>query len=144
MVSVDVKHNVYLLTSVFVAILYTIIGGSCYKYQFCRDKSFVTTNTCLSPQTRVYRDKTRLLSQQKYDCRDKIMFVAKKYFCFVATNICHDKHVFVATKVLSRQKLYLWQLAPVIGRWHTITTTTNNNVHLSCAHQRPEHSHSRY
>ena len=26
---------------------------------------------------------------------------------------CRDKHVFVTTKLLSRQKLYLWQLPPV-------------------------------
>ena len=38
-----VKHQVtYLLT---------IIGGSCPKYHFCRDKIFVMTNTCLLWQT---------------------------------------------------------------------------------------------
>ena len=52
-----------------------IIGGSCHKYNFCHDKR-------------------RLLSRQKYACRDKM---------FVATNTC-----------LSRQKLYLWQLLPMI------------------------------
>ena len=33
------------------------IGGTCHKYHFWRDKSFVLTNRCLSRQTR--------LSQQK-------------------------------------------------------------------------------
>ena len=51
-----------------------IIGGSCHKYNFCRDK-------------------TRLLSRQKYVCRDKITFAV--------TNICRDKRNFVATKILS-------------------------------------------
>ena len=30
--------------------LFTITGGSCHKYHFCRDKHFVATNTCLSWQ----------------------------------------------------------------------------------------------
>ena len=34
---------------------------------------------------------------------------------------CGDKHVFVTTKLLSQQKLYLWQLRPMIvmgeGAW---------------------------
>ena len=63
-----------------------IIGGSCHKYYFCRDNSFVATNTS---------------------------FVATNV-CLSRQNICHDKHNFVVTKVLSRQKLYLWQLLPMI------------------------------
>ena len=54
---------------------------------------FVAKNTCLS------RQKTRLLPRQKYACRDKP---------FVATNICRNKHNFVATNVwLSRQKYFV-------------------------------------
>ena len=49
----------------------SIIGGSCHKYHFCRDK-------------------TRLLSRQKYACRDKT-------FCTVQ-RFCRKKHTFVATK----------------------------------------------
>ena len=46
---------------------------------FCRDKSFVTTN------------KSRLLSRQNYVCRNK---------AFVATNsVCHDK-TFATTNIL--------------------------------------------
>ena len=43
--------------------------------------------------------KTHLLSQQKYACRDKT-FVMPKIFC-------HDKHNFVATKVLSWQSYFV-------------------------------------
>ena len=38
----------------------SIIGGSCHKYLFA------ATNMCLSRQTHVCRDKTRLLSWEKY------------------------------------------------------------------------------
>ena len=65
----------------------------------------------LSRHTRVCRDKTRLLSRQMYACSDKITFVATTYFyrdkTFVTTNIC-----------LSRQKLHLWQLPPMIMSCH--------------------------
>ena len=39
-------------------------GGSCHRYHFCRDKSFVATNTSFVA-TKV------CLSRQKYACRDK-------------------------------------------------------------------------
>ena len=76
--------------------MFTIIHGSCHKYHFCRNKGFVTTNTCLC----VCHDNHMFvcLSQQKYACRNKP---------FVATNIflswqqfCHDKHNFVMTSLL--------------------------------------------
>ena len=72
---------------------------------------------------------TRLLLRQMYACRDKHVFVTTKlssrqaYFYrdklnFVATKIvCRDKQktCFVAINTcLSRQKLYLWQLPPMI------------------------------
>ena len=44
------------------------------------------------------RDKTRLLSQQKYACRDNIMFV---YFCRDET--CHDKYLSRKTRLSLRQ-----------------------------------------
>ena len=71
----------------------SIIGGSCHKYNFCRDKSYVAINTCLSRQAPVCRNKTRLLSRQKYACSDKT-FVATKYFCM------RGKYVFVATQMI--------------------------------------------
>ena len=65
--------------------LFTIIGGSCHKYHFCRDKHVFV---------RVCREKTRLLSRQKY---------AQPYFC--PDKILSRQAYFVATKVcLSRQK----------------------------------------
>ena len=82
--------------------MHSIIGGSCYQYHFCRDKSMF-----------VARKKKKAWT---YFCRDKHNFVATKdVFCrnkhvFVATNTC-----FIATKLLSRQKLYLWQLPPIIA-----------------------------
>ena len=82
---------------------FTIIGGSCYKYTFCRDKiilfvstSFVATNICRDKHNFVA---TNVLSQQAYFCRDKHVSRQIQY--------CRDnlkKKSFVATKVcLSRQ-----------------------------------------
>ena len=80
-----------------VTILYSIIGWSCHKYGFCRDKH---------------------VSRQKYTCRDKTFVSTNicrhKHVCLshksmlVATNTCigRDKHNFVATKVLSRQAYF--------------------------------------
>ena len=48
---------------------------------------FVGTKVC------VCRDKTRLLSRQKYACRDKIVCLSRQMFC-------DDKHTFVATKII--------------------------------------------
>ena len=59
----------------------TIIGGSCHKYHFCRDETRL-----LSQQKYTCLDK--VLSQQNYVCRDKIMFVATKYFCRDKSNTC--------------------------------------------------------
>ena len=68
------------------------------------------------------------LSRQEDACHNKtfvttksmLMFVATKYFCCNKHKqtfylFCHDKHVFVMTKLLSQQKLYLWQLPPMIA-----------------------------
>ena len=69
----------------------TIIGGSCHKYHFCRDKR---------PVCRVCRDKKkRLLLRQKYACRDRI-FVATSIFLSRQKTLYRDKHVLVATKMI--------------------------------------------
>ena len=96
--------------------IFPIIGGSCHKYNCCRDKhNFVATKVlsqqayfCLDKR-RVCLDKirfvtTNVFSRQAYFCRVKI----RVFFCrnktFVATNISGDKG-FVATSIrLSRQK----------------------------------------
>ena len=57
-----------------IGLLWSIIGGSCHKYNFCHDKRFVATKHI--------------------------------FWC--------NKSMLVATKYLSQQKLYLWQLPPVI------------------------------
>ena len=71
-----------------------IIGESCHRYEFCRDKT-----------ARVCRNKTRLLSQstkvcllRQHFCRDKTKHT------FVATKL---SILFVATKLLSRSKCSL-------------------------------------
>ena len=62
-----------------------IIGGSCYKYHFRRDKSIVTT-------------KHVFCREQKYTCRDKHNFVSTSLL------LSQQNTSFVATKVcLSRQ-----------------------------------------
>ena len=76
-------------------ISFIIIGGSCHKHDFCRDKFchdqhvFVATVVC------VCCDKTCLLSWQKYACRDK-SFVMTKWSLLQQTR-------FVMTKLLSQQ-----------------------------------------
>ena len=56
-----------------------ITGGSCHKYHSCCNKSFVTTNTCLSQQNIVF-------------CHDKT---------FVTTKLCLSRqNIFVATKMI--------------------------------------------
>ena len=54
-----------------------IIGGSCRKYHFCCDKSFVATNFVL------------ILLQQKFCCGKYTFVTTKDVFC-------HNKHMFVA------------------------------------------------
>ena len=82
------------------------IGGSCRKYHFCRDKSFVTTSLLLSRQTRVCRDKTCFLSQQKHTCLLQQKFCHGKHTFVVTKDVfCRNKHVcldkkFVATKII--------------------------------------------
>ena len=70
-----------------------------YATNICHDKSFVTTKIFL-------RDKhnfvaTKLVSQHAYFCRDKRRVLSRQ------TRVSRDK-------LLSRQKLYLWQLPPMI------------------------------
>ena len=79
-----------------------IIGGSCHKYNFCGDK---------------------------------IMFVATKYFrrykTFVATNICCNKHVFVARKVLWRQAYFRRDKRRILSRQTRVVLSRQTRVVLS-------------
>ena len=77
----------------FITVLFiclSIIGESCHKYKFCRDRSFVTTNTktCLSWQKACFV-MTKLLSWQ--------IFVVTN-MCLSRQRLCLDKHTFVTTK----------------------------------------------
>ena len=92
--------------------------------------------SCLSRQTCVRHDKTRLLSRRKYACRDKGFLATKlcatKRLSFVATSILlpRQKTCFVATKHLSQQKLYFWQLPPVIVYKFLHSKTDSSGVSL--------------
>ena len=94
-------------------LLLCINGGSCHKYNFCRDKhvsgqntSFVATKVCL-PRQNFRRNKmfvaTNVLSRQAYFFRDKNLFCRVKYN-FV---VYRDKIILVPTNVLSRQSVLL-------------------------------------
>ena len=99
-----------------------------------------TTNILLSQQTRDCRDKTGLLSQQNRSfVAIKSMLVATKLLSrqirvcrdkYLSQQFCRDKHHFVATSILlsqqktsfvmtntclTRQKMYTWQLLPMIA-----------------------------
>ena len=88
--------------------------------KFCNDKlTFATTNTFLSWQnTSFVVTKVCLLRQNIIFVMASILLLWQK-MCFVMANTslsqqknCCDKHVF------AQQKLYLWQLLPVItDRW---------------------------
>ena len=57
---------------------------------------------------------TNFFSRQTRVCRYKRLFCRNKSM-FVPTKVFRDKKMFVATNtLLSRQKLYLWQLPPMI------------------------------
>ena len=114
----------------------TIIGGSCHKYYFCRDKHvvslFVATNMCfsrqnpfLSLQNYVCRDKYfswQVLSRQKYFFATNIFFFATKLLSRQAY-FCRDKR-----RVLSRQKWYLWQLPPMIQNGVFMTPSSTQSL----------------
>ena len=89
----------------------TIIGGSCHKYNFCRDKYLSRQKFCRDKITLVV---TKVLSRQAYLCRDKRRVLSRQihngqnvssagaatsiYFLSRETCVCHDK-----TRLLSRQ-----------------------------------------
>ena len=117
-----------------------VIGGSCHKYHFCRDKHACDkTNLSLQQKynknvlvtTKLVRTELYLLRQifvttniilswQKFGhgfCHDKSVLVTTKYLLWqnCLAKFCHDKHTFEGINTcLSWQKLYLWQLQPMI------------------------------
>ena len=83
----------------------SIIGGSCHKYHFCRDNSFVATNTsgqktCFVATKLCFRDIIMFVATnvcRDMFCHHKNILSWRTYF-FSRQNFCHDKHTFVATK----------------------------------------------
>ncbi len=81
---------------------------------FCRDKNisrdkhkFVATKLV---KTNIWRDKhnfgtTKVLSRQTHVCLDETRLLSRQNYASI---------IFVATKHLSQQKWYLWQLPPMI------------------------------
>ena len=76
---------------------------------------FVATKTCLSRQNTSFVATKVCLSRQNF-CRHKHVFVATYSRQFFLYTFVGTKDAFVATKLLSRQKLYLWQLPPMIEK----------------------------
>ena len=65
-----------------------IIGGSCHKYDFCRDKRFVATKLCLS-----FVSTSILLSRQN------MCFITTNACLLQQTHFCYDK-MCVTTKMI--------------------------------------------
>ena len=125
--------------------LHLSLARSCHNY-ICTSIIFVATKVLCFMQHVFVATSILLLRQKTVSmlfatkfCRDKFMFVATNicceffYFCrdkhnFVATKevFCGNKHVFVTTKLLSRQKLYFWQLPPMI---YTVRYTVHQDDH---------------
>ena len=96
------RKTIFLLRQTFCCNKHT-------KVVFCRDKSSVTTNTCLSRQNTSFVVTKVSLSRQKYVFATKVSLSRQKY-------VCRDRSMFVATSILlSRQKGYLRQLPPRIA-----------------------------
>ena len=86
-----------------------IFGGSCHRYNFCRDRHvFVATKHVLWRQKCVCRDKSFVAKKEEV-CRDKILKKQKQK----TKNICHDKYLsrqnyvcmlLYKTRLLWRQK----------------------------------------
>ena len=100
------------------------ISGNCHKDHFCHDNSFATnmsvaTNMCLSRQnTSFVVTKVRQYFWQTRVCCNKSLAQQARFCSDKRRVFCSDKHVFVATKLLLRQKWYLRQLPPMINNNH--------------------------
>ena len=55
-----------------------IIGGSCHKYNFCRDKHVLVATKQVFCRDKSMLAATKRLPRKKYVCRDKIFFGATK------------------------------------------------------------------
>ena len=99
------------------------IGAVSSDYIVLPVDDYHLSSQCLSQQMFVT---TKLLSRQIFVSANIIL--SWQNFCHVMTNtfvmikhvFCCDKSMLVATKLLSWQKLYLWQLSPMIDDKHTV------------------------
>ena len=76
------------------------MGRSCYKYHFCRDKSFVTTEVCMLRQIFVTTN-IILLWQNMCFVTANTCLLQQKFACHTIT--------FVATKLCLLQQYLSWQ-----------------------------------
>ena len=81
-----------------------IIGGSCHKYNFCCEKSFVATNISSFVVTKVCLLRPNVYFVVKIVmtnvCRDKRFVMTKALFCH-EKHVCRDRSKLVTTKLLS-------------------------------------------
>ena len=106
-----------------------------------RRQMFVATNTCLSRQAYFCRNQRRVLSWQTCACRNKSKPVVTKLRCLLSWQkyvlswhaylLSRQKLCFVMTNTcLLPQKLYLWQLTPVV-RFERSVAGFPNGQHFS-------------
>ena len=116
------RQNIFITTKVLLQ--QNFLSRQAY---FCYDKQvFVATKVSLLRQTSV-TTKT-CLPQQKFWSNKNVccnetfvitnILLLQQKMCFAMTHFCHDKHLFVATKLLSQQKWHLWQFPPMIDLCH--------------------------
>ena len=71
-------------------------------YDFCHDKTFVTTNMCLSQQNMSFVATKVCLSRQNYVCHDKHAMTNMSQ-----QNFCHDKLTVVMTNTCLLQQIFV-------------------------------------
>ena len=94
-----------------------------------KNASFVMTKVCLLQQTCVYW--VKYLSWQKFYHNNFVttkVLSQQAYFCHDKTRVCCNKHMLVMTKLLSRQKLHLWQVPPMIKASNQETTVRFSQI----------------
>ena len=127
-------QQIFVMTNVFVVT--KVLTRQAY---FCCDKRCVLLRqTCVCHHKSKHVAAKLRLTRQKYVCCNNSFVVAsillsgqKTYFVVINTCYC-DKHGFVATKLLSQQKWYMWQLPPMIQ--DDLTKTIFSFLWLCCHH----------
>ena len=94
-----------------------MVGGSCHKYHFCRDKSF---NFC--------RDKHVFVST-KYFCRNKSFVMTNKhnFVCLSKSHVSRDKMFVASNRILSQQAYFCRDKRRVLS-WPTIYLSRQTRV----------------